>query len=269
MCLTRKLLVAVAITLSLAASNVSAGDNTWDVDVIPYVWALGFDGDAALGDFDADVDVGFDQILENLDMAGQLHVQARRNRWLFFGDIVYGDVSMDDALDTKSLGPFSIGPLSIGPIPLNSDIDLDLQMLYVEAGIGYALLDADPSDSWAVDVYGGIRYTDLDAEITFNGVNRKVSQSIDWTEPFIGMMLRRDIAPDWRMIAKADVGGFGNESDSAWSAHLLFSYNWREQVRLVLGYKALHQDYTEGNGAKRVTWDVTTHGPLVGVDFRF
>ena len=257
------------MTLSLGASNVSAGDNTWDVNVLPYVWALGFDGDVALGSFEADVDYGFDRILENLEMAGMLHLQARRNRWLFFGDIVYGDVSIEDALKSKSLGPFTIGSLSLGPISLNSDIDLDLQMLYLEAGVGYALLDADPSDAWAVDIYGGVRYTEFDIEISFNEVNRKVSQRIDWTEPFVGLMLRRDIAPDWRMIAKADVGGFVGESDSAWSTHLLFSYNWREQTRVVLGYKALHQDYTQGNGATRVTWDVTIHGPVVGIDFRF
>ena len=212
---TEKFLVALALSLSLVASNVSAGDDKWDIDVLPYVWALGFDGDGALGDFEAEVDVGFDQILKNLDVAGQLHVKARRNRWLFFGDIVYGDVSIEDELKPKSLGPFSIGDLVIGPIPASSDIDMDLQMLFVEVGVGYALLDTDPSEDWAVDVYGGIRYTDLDAEITFHDINRKVTQSIDWTEPFIGLMLRRDIASDWRMIAKADVGGFGIESDSA------------------------------------------------------
>lgn len=38
---------------------------------------------------------------------------------------------------------------------------------------------------------------------------------------------------------------------------------------LIAGYRVLHQDYEDGSGANRFAFDVTTHGPIIGMNFRF
>jgi hypothetical protein len=37
----------------------------------------------------------------------------------------------------------------------------------------------------------------------------------------------------------------------------------------VAGHRALGQDYDTGGGASKFKWDVTMHGPLIGLVMRF
>ncbi len=34
-------------------------------------------------------------------------------------------------------------------------------------------------------------------------------------------------------------------------------------------YRALYQDFEEGSGSDRFVWDVTLHGPILGLNVRF
>ena len=38
---------------------------------------------------------------------------------------------------------------------------------------------------------------------------------------------------------------------------------------LHAGYRVLYQDYEDGSGADRFAYDVTTHGPMTGMNFQF
>jgi hypothetical protein len=38
---------------------------------------------------------------------------------------------------------------------------------------------------------------------------------------------------------------------------------------VIAGYRALSQDYDDGSGADRFEWDVTLHGPLLGLSIGF
>lgn len=70
------------------------------------------------------------------------------------------------------------------------------------------------------------------------------------------------------MLAAGDVGGFGVGSDYSWNAQAYVGYRMcllRAPVILQAGYRALHQKYEDG-GFK---WDVTQHGPVIGMMFEF
>ena len=74
------------------------------------------------------------------------------------------------------------------------------------------------------------------------------------------------------MLFAGDVGGFGVGSDLAWSAMGLLGYKWQGaglEWAVLAGYKALYQDYTTGSGTRRFVWDVTMHGPVLGLSIRF
>ena len=64
---------------------------------------------------------------------------------------------------------------------------------------------------------------------------------------------------------KGDVGGFGAGSDISYSGYGLVKYAFSPGKEGIAGYKALYQDYKEGD----FEWDVTWHGPLVGVSWTF
>jgi hypothetical protein len=38
---------------------------------------------------------------------------------------------------------------------------------------------------------------------------------------------------------------------------------------LAAGYRALDQDYEDGEGIGRYKWDATMSGPIAGIDFRW
>jgi hypothetical protein len=42
-----------------------------------------------------------------------------------------------------------------------------------------------------------------------------------------------------------------------------------DNARVVGGYRAMYQDYTDGSGDNKFEWDVTLHGPILGLSIEF
>ena len=78
-----------------------------------------------------------------------------------------------------------------------------------------------------------------------------------------------DFADKWKLAGRGDIGGFGVGSDFAWQG--LAAVNWQpfKYVSFIGGYRALYQDYEEGSGLDYFRYDVTIHGPVVGLNFRW
>ena len=120
------------------------------------------------------------------------------------------------------------------------------------------------------DVYVGGRYTYLDADLEGERVGiLDVSESKDWVDPIIGARTTWDLSPRWLLSFRGDVGGFGVESDYVWQASGVVGYRLIPSFRLFAGYRAIEWDYDEKSGADRFEWDVTAHGPVLGVSWSF
>jgi hypothetical protein len=48
-------------------------------------------------------------------------------------------------------------------------------------------------------------------------------------------------------------------------ARLNFGSGWK----LAIGYRALLQDYESGSGPNKFAYNATTHGPILGLEYRF
>ena len=72
-----------------------------------------------------------------------------------------------------------------------------------------------------------------------------------WTDLIVGARLTADLAPNWSMILRGDIGGFGISGDKDMSANgsLLFGWRFKPDWHLLFGYRALYQDYQDGKGA--------------------
>jgi hypothetical protein len=135
--------------------------------------------------------------------------------------------------------------------------------------------------SVAVDPYAGIRYTYLDTELKGKldlpdlGVNAKRSAEGDknWVDPIIGLRTIWRLGERLSLAAAGDIGGTSQSSDYSWQAIGLVGYRFglfgTNNANLVAGYRALHQKYTDGNGRNEFEWDVTIHGPVVGLTITF
>ena len=98
------LLVKVFATLSFCtlftapvmAQEYSGYGDEWQHGIAIYGWGAGIGGHAAGG---TGVDVGFDTLLDNLEMAFMGSYQARKGRWSIMTDVLYPDLSADKQLD--------------------------------------------------------------------------------------------------------------------------------------------------------------------------
>lgn len=120
----------------------------WEITVRPYGWLAGVEGETGVKGYTVATDVGFDQILENLDMVVAMQFEVKRDRWSFLFDGLYLKLSGE----------------SETPGRLLQSAGVELEQLMIEAAIGFRLWDGPRG---FVDVLAGARYLRLESELTF------------------------------------------------------------------------------------------------------
>jgi len=224
-------------------------DERWEFGFAPYLWASTLEGTVAQFGLDpTDIELGFSDILENLDIAFMGLAEARRGRFGVFGDIVYSKLS---AGGTGPGGIFSV--------------NLENQMLIGTAMIDYRVVDDGRS---SVDVMAGARVWSVDTDVRITagvGAGFSGSDSATWVDPMIGVKGRWQGTSPWYLTGWGMVGGFGISSDIDWDVMAGAGYEVRDWVSVVAGYRATGVDYQDG----AFVWDTIMHGPIVGAVFRF
>jgi hypothetical protein len=245
------------------------------VSVAPYAWLTSFNGDTTVRDINIDVDLDFTDVLDDAEsiIAFMGAVDVKYDRLVFQFNGAYSQAEFEP---------------TPGVLPSGATVQsrLDNELGWYEFLGGYRFIDnpvtgdAGSRRRWTLDGYAGARYTDLrldaslsnstaitlpDGEVLNPGTTAERAASEDWWEPFVGARVGVDISENWTLSLRADLGGFGiGDADLAWQAVALAGYHWRFETWTLTGfagYRALSQDYSTDTFA----WDVTTHGPLLGV----
>jgi hypothetical protein len=262
----------VAFILTTFVPSVAAeekpAESGWEFQVAPYLWAISMNGNVTVKGLEADVDVGFKDILDELNFAVMLVYEARKKNWGLWGNTIYAHLGDSDVE----------GPLGL------TKIDPTVNALWQGLGATYRLGTWDLADntgkktaSVTVDTYAGARYTYLDLSIDFKGVFQGLFNKVDkhksWVEPLIGAKTIWDLSERWTVTLAGDIGGVVAGSDFAWNAWGLIGYRFNlfgeDNARVLAGYRALYQDYTDGSGRDKFQWDVTIHGPILGLVIGF
>lgn len=261
------------------SSSASLGEAPIRLRFTPYAWLTGFDGNVATAGIGFDIDATFGDIAEDSDsiVAYMGAIDLELGRWLFQIDGAYAQ-----AVGTTERGFAS----SSGGLVVQADIDSDLRTKWIEFSAGYRVFDSsvDGLGRVSLDAFGGLRHTQvgLDVDVTSSvtltlpggqtlvaGSRSEINADEDWIEPFVGVRASATIVGGWRLSLRGDVGGFDVDGSSlAWQLIPAAEYQWsheRWQVGLLVGYRALGQDY-ESDG---LTWDVVTHGPLLGFSIQY
>jgi len=63
--------------------------------------------------------------------------------------------------------------------------------------------------------------------------------------------------------------GFGVGSDFAWQALGVVEWQPFQYASFLAGYRILDMDYEEGSGADYFRYDVSTAGPMLGLNFKW
>jgi hypothetical protein len=133
----------------------------------------------------------------------------------------------------------------------------------------------------AVDPYAGIRYTYLDTELEGRldlprlGVDARRTGEGDkhWVDPIVGLRTVGTLGERFSLIIAGDIGGTSQNDDYSWEVLGVVGYRFglfgQDNANLLAGYKALRQKYQDGDGRSAFEWDITMHGPVLGLTITF
>jgi hypothetical protein len=267
-----RILVIVAFILAALTPAVAAeekpAENAWEFHVAPYLWAISMNGNATVKGVEVDVDTSFSDIWDELNFAFMMAYEARKGNWGLWGSTIYANLGANNISGPRGL----------------TNIDPTVNVFWQELGGYYRLGTWDLADapgkktpSVTVATYFGARYTYLDLKLDFKGRFRDrvndVSENKSWVEPLLGVRTIWDLSERWAVTLAGDIGGVAFGSDFAWDALGLIGYRFNlfgdKNARVLAGYRALSQDYTDGSGRNKFKWDVTLHGPILGLDIGF
>ena len=268
---TLALAVPVSAATDTPATNTPAATDTsaasqaapysdadkWQFEITPYLFAAGMNGKTGISSVTANVDMSFDDILNNLDQGLMALFEARKGPWTYGLEGVYFKLKNEGAKSWQ-------GPLgNTGTGSLEATMTEQLYGLTV----GYRVLD----EHTKVDVIGAARYTQLDAELNLVTTgplvpgSNSISGTENWWDPVIGARVLQPLFDAWTLVGYADFGGFGVGSDRTYQ--LLAGVNWQfaKSVNAKAGYRYLYQDYQNDN----FVWDITSSGYYLGAGFKF
>jgi hypothetical protein len=244
-----RFLPAGVIAVCLASPSQAA--DSWKHEVIPYLFAAGMAGKTAIGPVDADVDVGFGDILDHLDWGAMLAYRGTKGPWSIGVDAIYMDLQVDK------------------DGPRTPPARAEAQQTAIELDVGYAIAES-------VEAFAGLRYNDIDLDLRIVGAgplgeDLTAGGSESWTDPVIGMRATHPINDKWSVGLRGDIGGFGIGSDFAWQAVAHVRWQATPSVAAIAAYRYFEQDYEDGTpgAAGYFKYDVATSGPCLGVSFTF
>lgn len=266
-------LFATALGAATAGAQdvASARSEPWQLSVTPYLWATAMKGNAGLGKTDADVDVSFSDILKNLNGAVMLDLELRKGRFGLMSDTIFANLEDDESTAQDRL-------------QVKATANMLIQGLAATYRVGkWQLADFGEAGPLAVtvDPYAGVRYTYLDTELEGKldlpdlGVdaNRTAEGDKQWVDPIVGLRTVWNLGERWSVLLAGDVGGTSTNTDYSAQAFGLVGYRFGlfgdNNANLLGGYRVLHQKYEDGDGRSAFKWDMTIHGPVVGLTISF
>ena len=234
-----KTLLFLALSISMIPETLRSEDaDKWKFDVSIYGLAAGMSGDAAVKGVPADVDVGFDQIWDNLKFGAMGTMRVSYDRWSLSADVIYMDLEGSKGAVTAGLSQWMVQP-----------------------ALEYTICQY-------FGVYAGARYNNIDMKLS-GPFAINPSGTEDWWDPIIGARASMPMGKKFSAGFNGDIGGFGVGSDLTWQAFPYVSWQFAKSASLQLGYRLLYSDYESGSGLSRFQYDILTHGPQLGVAFHF
>ena len=252
-------LVCSAILSMGSTQAIAESPGDWQYSIAPfYLWAKSIEGSSSMGGNASPLELDFkDDILENLDGAFAFHFEARKEKLTLFAEYNYAK------LDPSST-------LALGPIEIKANVDFKDTMW--ELGTMYEFSDSG-STQW--DILGGVRYFEQEIDIGLTGgagqglLPGKLSGGDDWWHFFGGLRVTTKLTERWRLRARADYG-YRDNNNKGTHALAYADYRFRDWGSFFAGYRYLDTDYdNEESGVKQYGSDITSQGPIFGVNFYF
>lgn len=226
----------------------TAGPGEWQFQLTPYLWIASISGRAGIGNLVTDTSTGVTSTGVELNFGFMGTLEARRDKLIILTDLQYSDLATEKG----------------NPGPLFSSTRASFKTFVLDPEVGYRVLDNGKGAT--LDVLGGLRYWHLNADIQFRaGVLPATGgdRSRSWIDAVGGLRGKAALSKKLFVSGKADLGGGGSKF-----TYQLFGgvgINVNERVALIGGYRDLKVNYDKDN----FLFDMSLHGPIMGVGFKF
>ncbi|WP_168206409.1 outer membrane protein [Labrenzia sp. PHM005] len=248
-------------------------------NVSPWTFELGgygfipisIDGTSTVDGGAVDLDLGPDEIFDLLQFAVSGRGEAWRRRDVNDGS-AFGFV-FDAQYVNLGLSNQGIGPASAGTVKA------DIRQGIIDAAVGYRFASlstgSSPHQRLEFDVTAGARYNYIRQKIqVIPGLPAPFTQNLGgdrhWVSPLVGARANFVFNDRWNMVVRGDMSGFGvSGEDLSWSLSGIAGYKFTEKATFRFGYRVYDIDYSEGQGANEFGYDITQHGPFLGLSYRF
>lgn len=232
----------------LAAAPAAAED--WEIVVNPYFMIPTSDGRFGVGMLETGINTSPADLFDNLN-------------WGFMGAIEVGNGNWAFALDVNYLN-----------VDLTDDARRQVSVNGHQAAYTFMVMKRiDPK----AEIYAGLKLSDFGLRLECTAVcpvplangARNISRNRSWLEPVVGLRVRHEFSKHWELVVAGDIGGFAIGSDFSANAWPQIGYRLGDRMSALVGYRLIYVQYDEGEDAERFLYDVVTHGPTIGLEFRF
>jgi hypothetical protein len=234
-------------------TNTASPFATYDPDKLYWnarlgVWGMSLAGTVGVRGLSTNVDMSFDELIDNTNIAAMPSFQFSKGNWLLAVNGLYANLEDD----------FHI----TGPLGHGRGADVTSNIGVVDIGVGYTLFRGQTTlgvPMTVAPIIGG-RWTYLDLEVNPDVIATR-SANRAWFDPYFGATATFGVTPklDWQIAG--NVGGFGVGSDFTWAFQTMLEWHFSSHVSVDLGYRVLAWDYDLDN----FKWDTTLQGPWIGI----
>ena len=245
--LDRSVPIAVFMLLTAAVGASAQDRDSINWSVTPYIWASDTSLDLTVRDSNVggSVDVPFNDLLDVIDTAFQIHLEGGRGQWSAFSDITIIETS-----DTRDRPMVTIDSKSKQTL-------IDAVVAYWPGGVGSPL-----------NVFGGVRYSAFDERYTFSSEGNPIAErrsDTDYYDALVGLRYRFDFSERWALLTRGDLSFGDSEGTALVQGLFAYTVGKRRQNRILFGYQYKTAEFEDGG----LTQDFTYQGPMAGFNFRF
>lgn len=247
---------AASLSLALLSLPAAAGNSWPEMELSPYVWLAGIDGDVSAGGRSASFDDSFSDLVQDVDAGFMGMGVVRYKRLVVFGQFDYIELSSEADL-TADIGP--------DPLPEETELDGEVDTTIATGGIG---LHFTIFSHHELDLLVGARRLSLD--IRLKDQRNSVSESEDITDTLVMLSPTFHLSEKW-LLKPIMSYGIQGDSDTTYELQPQLHYRLSPDLTLAVAYRRLHYDVSSGrkNTLNYREFDGDISGMLVGLAWRF
>lgn len=222
----------------------------WHFELSPYIWFAGAHGTVGALGRDSSLHASPTDLLSHFNFGLMGAAEARYNRFLLNGDMIWIRLSDSRALPFPVLGATSA--------------DVRVGQFVWTSKVGYRLIE---NKKFKADANLGVRYWHLGQRLNFNpstlGLNITPSES--WADILVGGRLQIPLGRKISFDVLGDVGGWNATAKLDYQFAGLLSFKVSPKWTVGAGYRYLYVDY----GTQTALYNMVTSGAVLGATYRF